>query len=484
MLVTVSPQIRVTPQTRTVQAESAAATQEGTDTGVGSVLAHIVHLREEHVFALLTEEEHDCKSWICDTGATNHMSGSLAAFAELDTTERGTVHFDDDSMTEIEGRGVVEYLCKNGEWRSFAGVYFIPWLTANIISVGQLDEAGYEVHIRTGKMDIREPGGRLLARIERKQSRLYVLDVNIAQRATCLSARVEAEARRWHTRLGHVNMPVLRQMPNQELVRGMPFLEQVERVCEACMTEKQRHTAFPDQAAWRAEHGLELVHGDLCGPISPATPSGNSYFLLLVDDHSRYMWISTLVSKNQAIAAIMDFQARAAGESGHKLSMLRTDKGGDFTSKQFTEYCVQEGVQRQLTVPYFPQQNGVIERHNAMVVGAARSKLKEMGLPGWFWGEAVTTAVYLLNRVPCKAANGKAPFEVWYGKRHAVHHLKTFGCIVYVRNTKPHLKKLDDRGRKMIFVGYERGTKAYRAYDPVTKKVTITRDVVFDEDAQ
>jgi hypothetical protein len=208
-----------------VQAKSAAATQEGADAGVDGALTHIVHLREEHVFAQLGEkEEHDCKSWICDTGATNHMSGSLAAFAELDSTVRGIVRFGDDSMTEIEGRGVVEYLCKNGERCSFAGVYFIPRLTANIVSVGQLDEAGYEVHIRTGKMDIREPGGRLPAWIERKQSRLYVLDVNIARRATCLSARAEVEARRWHTRLGHVNMPVLRRMANQELVRGMPSL--------------------------------------------------------------------------------------------------------------------------------------------------------------------------------------------------------------------------------------------------------------------
>jgi transposase InsO family protein len=112
-----------------------------------------------------------------------------------------------------------------------------------------------------------------------------------------------------------------------------------------------------------------------------ATPSGNSYFLLLVDDHSRYMWISTLVSKNQAVAAIMEFQARAEGELGHKLLMLRTDRGGEFTSKQFAEYCVQEGVQRQLTAPYSPQQNGIVERRNAMVVGAARSMLKEKGLP-------------------------------------------------------------------------------------------------------
>ncbi|CAA6672766.1 unnamed protein product [Spirodela intermedia] len=76
------------------------------------------------------------------------------------------------------------------------------------------------------------------------------------------------------------------------------------------------------------------------------------------------------------------------------------------------------------------------------------------------------------------------PFEVWHGKKPAVHHLKVFGCIAYVLNTTPHLKKLEDRGRKMIFIGYEYGSKAYRAYDPTARRVHVTRDVVFDENAQ
>jgi hypothetical protein len=116
-----------------------------------------------------------------------------------------------------------------------------------------------------------------------------------------------------------------------------------------------------------------------------------------------------------------------------------------------------------------------------VVVGTAQSMLKEKGLPDWFWGEAVLTTIYLLNRVPCKANDNRTPFELWYGKKPVVHHLKIFGCIVFVRNTKLNLKKLEDRGRRMIFVGYERRSKAYRAYDPVTKQVTITRDVIFDE---
>jgi hypothetical protein len=97
---------------------------------------------------------------------------------------------------------------------------------------------------------------------------------------------------------------------------------------------------------------------------------------------------------------------------------------------------------------YSPQQNGVVERRNAMVVGAARSMLKQKGLLGWFWREAVITAVYLLNRVPCKAVDGKTPFEVWHWKRPTVHHLKTLGCIVYVHNTKHYTSKIDQSLRK------------------------------------
>jgi hypothetical protein len=80
------------------------------------------------------------------------------------------------------------------------------------------------------------------------------------------------------------------------------------------MAGKQKHTHFPNWAAWRAERALKLVHGDLCGPISPATPSGNAYFLLLVDDHSRYMWVSMLVSKNQAAAMIKEYQVGVEAE--------------------------------------------------------------------------------------------------------------------------------------------------------------------------
>ena len=164
-------------------------------------------------------------------------------------------------------------------------------------------------------------------------------------------------------------------------------------------------------------------------------------------------------------------QAGVEGETGRKLRLLRTDRGGEFTSATFTTFCAEEGMGRQLTAPYSPQQNGVVERRNQTVVEMVRCLLKSMGVPSYFWAEAVKTAVYLLNRAPTRSLEGVTPYEAWHGRKPSVQHLRTFGCTAHVKRTGPGITKLSDRSTPMIFVGYEEGSKAYRAYDPATKKV-------------
>jgi transposase InsO family protein len=160
----------------------------------------------------------------------------------------------------------------------------------------------------------------------------------------------------------------------------------VDQICGGCLAGKHHRSLFPHRAEYRAEEVLELVHGDLCGPITPPAPSGSRYFLLLIDDNNRYMWLRTLRSKDQAAVAIKQFQQVAEAETGRKLRVFQSDRGGEFTSVEFAEYCVEQGLHHQLMAPYSPQQNGVVERRNQMVVGTACCLLKSKGLPGWFWG--------------------------------------------------------------------------------------------------
>jgi hypothetical protein len=123
-----------------------------------------------------------------------------------------------------------------------------------------------------------------------------------------------------------------------------------------------------------------------------------------------------------------------------------------------------------------------VERRNQSVVEMARCLLKSMQVPSVFWGEAVRTAVYLLNRSPTKALNNMTPFEAWHGKKPKISHLKVFGCVAHVKAVGPGLSKLSDRSNKMVFIGYESGTKGYRFFDPTTNRLVVSRDVVFEED--
>jgi transposase InsO family protein len=164
------------------------------------------------------------------------------------------------------------------------------------------------------------------------------------------------------------------------------MIQRVDQICDGCLIGKQRRAPFPSEAKFRATERLDLVHGDLCGPISQPTHGGKRYFLLLVDDKTRFMWVVLLSRKSDTPAAIKRWQAGVEVETRVKLRELRTDRGGEFTSTEFGEYCADHGVRHHLTAPYSPQQNSVVERRNQSMVGTARCLLKTKGIPNEFWG--------------------------------------------------------------------------------------------------
>ena len=96
------------------------------------------------------------------------------------------------------------------------------------------------------------------------------------------------------------------------------------------------------------------MHGDLCGPVTPATPGGRRYFLLLVDDLSRYMWVMVFGSKGEAADAIRRSQTATEAECGRKLRVLRTDNAGEFTAAEFASYCADESIECHYSASYSP----------------------------------------------------------------------------------------------------------------------------------
>lgn len=203
--------------------------------------------------------------------------------------------------------------------------------------------------------------------------------------------------------------------------------------------------------------------------------------MLLIDDCTRMTWVYFLRYKLDAITCFRKFKSMEELQIGFKVKCVRSDRGGEFTSSEFSKLCEEGGIQRQLTTVYTPQQNGVMERKNRTVVEMAKAMLHEKNMPYSLWAKVVHIAVYLLNRSPTKALENITPFEAYSGKKPGIGHLKVFGSLCYVHVPTETRQKLDAKSVKRVFVGYAVCEKGYRVFDPFTKKLILPRDVVFDE---
>ncbi|GJX79243.1 zinc finger, CCHC-type containing protein [Tanacetum coccineum] len=359
--------------------------------------------------------------WYLDNGASNHMTGVREHFKELDETVSGKVRFGDGSYIEIKGK---EQLIE-------------PWI-----------EIGCKIVMEDDELRLYDMDNKIFMKVTRQKNRLYKANLRIGTHV-CLLANLKDDTWLWHARLGHLNFESLKSMAQKDLVHGIPTIKHTTQVCDVCLIGKHSRAPFPKKAKARSTSPLDLVYGDLCGPITPPTPSGKKYIFLLVDDYSRYMWVYFLTTKDQAFDTFKEYKKSTENELRTTLKMLRTDRGGEFTSNEFTQYCKENGIARQLTAPYSPQQNGVVERRNRTIMSTTRCMMKATNMPQNFWAEAVRHAIYILNSVPTKALEDITPYEAIKQRKPNLEYLKVFGCIAYAKVPSQHLTKLDDRSNRM-----------------------------------
>lgn len=432
---------------------------------------HLFTVTEESCSAAHVDQKN---TWVLDSGASRHMTSKKELYDSLmPLHEPLNVVVGNDERCPVEGTGTISIMSKNGGSKKLADVLLVPQITRNLLSVAAITDNDLEVRFKKTEVVILDKDESIVGRGIRKNN-LYEI--------SSFTAVVDAKTSQlWHERFGHISYHVLKEMQRKEMVLDLPSIHEIEEPCEACMLGKQQRKSFPKESQNRSKAPLELVHADLCGKMTTMALGGSSYFMLLVDDHSRKMWVYFLRDKADALEKFKVWHKLVMNENTTKLKKLRTDRGGEFCSTEFNNYCNKSGIQRQLTAPYTPQQNGVVERRNRTVVEMARCMLKGAGLPDAFWAEAVNTAVYVLNRCSTRALNNKTPDEAYYGTKPSVSHLRKFGCECFVHIPSERRKKLDDKSKKCIFLGYSEESKAYRLYDVEDKKIVTSRDVVFNE---
>lgn len=170
-------------------------------------------------------------------------------------------------------------------------------------------------------------------------------------------------------------------------------------------------TTFPKASEHFSTGPRQLIHIDLYGPLPVKTPSGKRYIINFVDDYSRHCQLFLLAKKSEASTVITNYVENCITQFNQVPKIFRSDRGGEYLSHQVSDYLETRGIERQLTAPYSPQQNGVAERKNRYLLEATRIMLIEAELPKKYWGKTVITVCYLQNRLPTKNKT-KTPFEL------------------------------------------------------------------------
>lgn len=245
--------------------------------------------QEEQVFAVSCSaaQERSSSGWLLDSGCTNHMTPDAAIFKSLDRSCRTKVKIGNGHFIQAEGKGDV-LICTLTGTKVISNVLLVPEIDRNLVSIAQLLEKGYSVVFKDHQCQISDPSGSKLMAVP-MADKSFVVDWT--KKSDIPYTVTSDESKLWHQRLGHANFRSMARMVREDLAEN--FINSVDHddVCKVCQLGKQAKLPFPSNQAWRAFEKLQLVHTDVCGPLKTESLSGNRYFILFIDDFSRYCWI-------------------------------------------------------------------------------------------------------------------------------------------------------------------------------------------------
>uniref|UniRef100_A0A2N9GP84 Integrase catalytic domain-containing protein n=1 Tax=Fagus sylvatica TaxID=28930 RepID=A0A2N9GP84_FAGSY len=250
--------------------------------------------------------------------------------------------------------------------------------------------------------------------------------------------------------------------------------------CKHCLAGKMHQLPFPISNKISTAP-FALVHADLWGPAPITSSTGFRFYLVLVDDFTKFTWTYLLKHKSDTYQVFTQFQAMVNTQFSLPIQVLRTDCGGEFTSNAFKQFCANKGIIHQLSCPHTPQQNGAAERKHRHLIQCALALLSESKLPMSYWSYAVSTATHLINRLPTPNLSHKTPWEMLFHKHPDLTYLKSFGCQCFPLLTPYTAHKLHPKTTPCVFLGYPSHTKGYLCLDPITNRLYTSRHVLFNE---
>ena len=422
-----------------------------------------------------------CSAWVFDTGSVANICNSKQELRNRRRLARDevTMRVGNGSRVDVMAVGTLSLVLPSGLVLNLNKCYYVPALSMNIISGSCLLQDGYSFKSENNGCSIYMSNifyghaplvnGLFLLNLERDETHIHNIEAK--------RCKVDSDNTTylWHCRLGHIGVKRMKKLHSDGLLESLDF-ESFD-TCEPCLMGKMIKTPFSGMME-RATDLLEIIHTDVCGPMSVSTRGGYRYFLTFTDDLSRYGYIYLMKHKSETFEKFKEFQNEVENHRNRKIKFLRSDRGGEYLSYDFLTHLKASGIVSQLTPPGTPQRNGVSERRNRTLLDMVRSMMSLTDLPLSFWGYALETAAFTLNRAPSKSVE-TTPYELWFGAKPKLSFLKVWGCEAYVKKLMPD--KLEPKAEKCVFIGYPKETIGYTFYHRTEGKVFVAKNGSFLE---
>ncbi|PKU71759.1 Retrovirus-related Pol polyprotein from transposon TNT 1-94 [Dendrobium catenatum] len=419
------------------------------------------------------------QDWIVDSGASTHLTPDVQNI-QYPTHYQG---FDSVSVAngtslpiQHSGQGLLPLPDTSRKLR-LQNLLHVPNLKHNLLSVSKLttdnsvsitfDANGFLIK------DIQDQRPLLHGRLHNE---LYQVQLSPDTNSTALSA-ITKDSVIWHARLGHPNNQIL-----SALAKCFPEISSVPSsfICSSCNMAKSHKQVF-NKSFSVTTAPFDLLHTDVWGPASVPSVEGFRYYIVFVDDYTRFSWLYFMHTKQEVLSKFQSLCNYIKTQFNSTPKTLRSDGGGEFIGNSFKSFLQQHGIQQQFSCPHTPEQNGLAERKHRHLLDLTRALLHASNLPHKFWADATSTAHYLINRLPSKSISLQIPFQRLHGKSPTYTHLRTFGCLCFPWMKSYAPNKFAPRSQECIFLGYSPQHKGYKCYILKTGKSLISRHVVFYE---
>ncbi|CAI7861110.1 unnamed protein product [Closterium sp. NIES-54] len=423
----------------------------GMSRGDGEALCSMVGVAESTVLlapdagedfqAVATAVQSNPMAVLLDSGFSHHLMGTKVVFVDMAPSD-GVKHVRgfNGALQPVEGHGTIVLQGEVGKRVLIPDMLYVPGIQANLLSAGQLKKSGMQLQGDGDEMLLVAATGEVLGRAhyngrvlctDLRPCSMRSLPTEVVALRTIVSA-TKLTPGRLHARLAHVSVDTIKSSAKQKVATGLDITPSTgaDPPCVSCVGGKLARHTFPDKGS-DAEEALGVMHIDLCGPFRVAAKDGNLFFLLLKDRHTRFVWVMPVAKKSDVLREFQKWLVLVERQAKKSVLMLRSDRGGEFLRKEFTDFVDGKGIVYDLTCPYTPQKNGMAEREMRTTVESVRTMLLHMGVQHHWWHLALRQAVWVRNCLEWSTTLlGTTPYQLLTGKKPDLTLARVWGCIV------------------------------------------------------